>query len=432
MVKIDWASAYKHVAVRLEDINLQFFHWLGMDFVELCLVFGGRSSAGIYDRLAKLVLKVVVLYCNFPADMVCQYLDDVCAAAAAGCPRLLQFESAYREVASHLGVQLAPTTDPDKAFSATTAGVVLGVQYDTVAWTWSIPQEKLARLLSQIRTAINIDYLRQFEVWSLVGRVLHYAPLVPSGKYNISALIQAHGQSSDRNELISLSPMFKKQLHFWWIMLKTVDKVSSIPRPDKFPSWTFEFFTDAAGGSSNTLGLGTGGHGGSFWFYIPWGHRINSGMRDADGKQLSRKLSALELVGPLVCISAGRQYCKRKPVRVWVDNSGSVGIWNKGYSTNCQLCTTLVGAISRVAAAFGCVVTIDKITRCSNNGAELADFLSKGNFNAFYDGWPDDRPRDLEPAWIPPAILTWIDKPTVDHVLGDKILANIRQKDGIL
>jgi hypothetical protein len=65
MVKIDWASAYKHVAVRRQDIELQFFHWLGKDFVELCLVFGGRSSAGIYDRLAKLVLKVVILFCNF-------------------------------------------------------------------------------------------------------------------------------------------------------------------------------------------------------------------------------------------------------------------------------------------------------------------------------------------------------------------------------
>ena len=56
MVKIDWAAAYKHVAVRKQDINLQWFQWLGKFFVEKCLVFGGASSAGIYDRLAKTVL----------------------------------------------------------------------------------------------------------------------------------------------------------------------------------------------------------------------------------------------------------------------------------------------------------------------------------------------------------------------------------------
>jgi hypothetical protein len=184
-----------------------------------------------------------------------------------------------------------------------------------------------------------------------------------------------------------LPPPFKQQLHFWWVMLKTVDGVSSIPRPDSFPAWTFEFFTDAASGSSNSIGLGSGGHGGPFWFYIPWGYRINSGVRSADGKQLSRKLSALELVGPLVCVSAGRRFCKKRPVRVWVDNAGSVGIWRKGYSSTCELFTTLVCAIARVAAAFGCTLTIDKITRCSNTAASLADDLSKGDFQTFYTRW---------------------------------------------
>jgi hypothetical protein len=49
---IDWAAAYKHLAVRKDDIHLQHFQWLGMDFIELMLVFGATSSAGLYDRLA--------------------------------------------------------------------------------------------------------------------------------------------------------------------------------------------------------------------------------------------------------------------------------------------------------------------------------------------------------------------------------------------
>jgi hypothetical protein len=96
IVKLDWASAYKHLAVRVEDIPLQYFNWLGMDFVELCLVFGCASSAGLYDRLAKLVLALVLLYSKFPPDMVCQYLDGVCGAAPAGSPDLQKFEDAYR------------------------------------------------------------------------------------------------------------------------------------------------------------------------------------------------------------------------------------------------------------------------------------------------------------------------------------------------
>jgi hypothetical protein len=388
MVKLDWASAYKHIAVRAEDIPLQYFNWLGKDFVELCLVFGCVSSAGLYDRLAKLVLAIVLLFSKFPADMVCQYLDDVCGAAPADSEDLHRFEDAYRKVAKHLGVLLAPTTDPDKAFSPCTHGTVLGVYYDTKEWTWSIPAEKFARLLHQIRTADCAVSLKQHEVWSLVGRILHYAPLVPNGKFFISHLIRAHGTSSDRNELVIVTPGFRRQLHFWWCMLKTLNGVSSIPKPVRFPAWTVEFDTDAAGGTLTSPGHGSGGCGESFWFYVPWGRRINCGMRGPDGKRFSRKLSALELVGPLICVSAGRELCRLKPVRVWVDNAGSVNIFKKGYSTHCQLCNTLVSAIARVAAALGCSFTIDKITRCSTTGARLADFLSKGKFAEFYDSWP--------------------------------------------
>jgi hypothetical protein len=271
--------------------------------------------------------------------------------------------------------------------------------------------------------------MQLFEIWSLVGRILHYAPLVPSGKFNISALIAAHGSSADKNAWVSVSAQFKQQLHFWWTMLKTMDTVASIPHPERFPAWTVEFYTDAAGGTLSTLGHGSGGHSGPWWFYFPWGHRIYCGMRGHDGKRFSRKLSALELVGPLICVAAASRLCRLRPVRVWVDNAGSVGIWRKGYSTTCQLCTTLVNATARVAAAIGCTLTIDKITRCSDSGAILADLLSKGQFAAFYDKWPVDKPRSPEPAWIPPAILAWLDYPAVDSSLGDRILKQIAEKD---
>ena len=357
IMKMDWASAYKHLAVRPEDIPLQYFSWLGKDFVELCLVFGGRSSAGLYDRLAKVVLALVLLFARFPAEDVIQYLDDVCAAAPEGSRELHKFEEAYRDIANHLGVLLASTDDPDKAFSPTTYGVVLGVHYDTVQWTWCIPPEKLARLLHQIRWIDSQESVPQHEIWSVVGRILHYAPLIPCGRFNIVELIVAQSHSVDRLAPVPISAALRRQLFFWWLMLKTCNERTTIPAPDMYPAWTFEFFTDASGGSSTTPGHGTGGIGGSFWFYVPWSPRINNGVKAADGKRISRKLSALELVGPLICVSAGRQRCRRWPVRIWVDNAGSVGIWRKGYSTRCRLCTTLVSAIGRVAAAIGCKST---------------------------------------------------------------------------
>jgi hypothetical protein len=104
------------------------------------LIFGAVSSAGLYDRLAKVVLDLVIRHAKFPPEMVIQYLDDVCAASPQGCPSLRAFQEAYRTLAADLGVKLAPYTDPDKAFCCSTVGVILGIQYDTDNWTWSTPQ----------------------------------------------------------------------------------------------------------------------------------------------------------------------------------------------------------------------------------------------------------------------------------------------------
>ena len=197
MTKVDWADAYKHITVREADRNLQWFQWLDRYFVELCLVFGAASSPGIYDRTAKVVLDIVLAVAKFPRNMVCQYLDDVCAAAPAGAQSLAVFRHTYREVAARVGVQLAPEDDPEKAFPPGTFGTILGVTYDTVNWTWCIPADKLGRLNDQIRAAMAAVALRQDEVWSLVGRIIHYCPLVPAGRFNICQLIKINGKTGE-------------------------------------------------------------------------------------------------------------------------------------------------------------------------------------------------------------------------------------------
>ena len=59
--KVDYADAYKHIKVRLEDTDLQWFTWLDKAFKELALVFGSASSAGIFDAVAKIVLFIVIV-----------------------------------------------------------------------------------------------------------------------------------------------------------------------------------------------------------------------------------------------------------------------------------------------------------------------------------------------------------------------------------
>ena len=94
------------------------------------LVFGGVSSAGIYDDLAKLVLDLAILQVGIDKRMVNQVLDDVVGCGSAGDGTVSQFYKAYRQVAARVGVSLADESDVDKAFNATHHGKVLGITYD--------------------------------------------------------------------------------------------------------------------------------------------------------------------------------------------------------------------------------------------------------------------------------------------------------------
>jgi hypothetical protein len=427
IMKTDWAAAYKHICVRECDTDLQWFCWAGKFFKELCLIFGSASSAGIFDDTAKLVLDLVCRRAVFPRSMVCQHLDDVCAATAAGSDALDRFDAAFMELAAELGVELAPRDDPDKSFAPCTAGVVFGVRYDTVAWTWAVPEEKLARICNMLQEAINSETLEPKAVKSLVGKLIHVKPLVPAGRFNIDKIMRVYAAAARSEEPVRISSACRRQFRFWLLFLQVCSGQVDIPKPVGRPAvGALNAYTDAAGGSCEAIGRGTGGVMGSWWYYIPWAKRINAGGWRVDGKKVGRKLSALELAGALVVVSAAHEVCRGQALNVWIDNIGAVDVFKKGYSRNCRLCTTIAKATATVAAAIGCRLEVVKITRCSSDGAKMADQLSKARFGQFRQtaaaaGWR----LDTAPARIPAVLLSWLDKPFPCDALGGQILKEI-------
>ena len=279
------------------------------------------------------------------------------------------------------------------------------------------------------------DYLEQERLWSLIGKLLHYAPLVPCGKFNLFHLLKANSVSTNRRFRVPLDRFVKAQIWFWRDMLQVCNKVTSIPNPaSSLPPWAIDVVTDAAGGSSQSSWHGVGAVANDWWVYMPWSRDINTGVETENGRGLDRVMSALELVGPLLGLCAAAHLLRGKAVRFWVDNAGSVFIWRKGYSTNCPLSSALVTAIASVAAGLGCRVELVKITRCSSPLAHMADALSKGDFKRFWRWENEDDGVKLarEPLKIPEALLRWVIHPTPDWELGGKLLKELSQQIPVL
>ena len=428
--KVDWSDAYKHQTVHLEDTDLQWFTWLDKAFKELCLIFGGASSAGLFNRIAALVIFIVRHRSGIDKRLVIQHLDDCCAAAPAHSSVLDRFDAEYFWVAEQLGIRLAPRDDPDKSFGPSSRGTVLGVGYDTESWTWHLADDKLGRILHTLHDMLQASAVRQEQVWSIVGKILNVMPLVPTGRFNIDHLIRANNESKEKGFMVTLSPKIKRQLKFWFQMLPTCSGMTSIPYSDiSMPPWTVEVYTDAAGGTVRTKGYGVGAVTKGWWAYLPWGVAINTGqtVQDGTGRQLDRLLSAWELLGPLLVLSSGMEVFRGYPVRIWVDNIGSVFIWAKGYSSSCRICSTVVKAIAALEATFACRVKIAKITRCSEPMAVMADCLSKAAFDKFWQEAYKQGGCELPrlPATVSKELLRWVQKPQEDDDLGDKLVKEI-------
>jgi hypothetical protein len=423
IMKIDWESAYKHIAVRPQDLHLQWFKWMDRYFVELSLIFGGVSSVGIYDRHAKLVLDLVLAATSFPRAQVCQHLDDV--PAAGSLKELLAFDDAYYAIAGELGVRLAPRDDPEKAFAPSKSGIVFGVLYDTATWTWAVPKERLTRLLVALHDLLDRDVLPAHAVESVAGKIIHVRPLVPGGRFHVDQILCAVAQVRRGALSVAMTPLLRSQLHFWSLLLPTCSGRTAIPNLEKGPpSWAVDYYTDAAGGCMRTAGHGLGGVGPGWWAYTPWSRYINNvDNRDSIGKSFSQKLSLLELLGPLLVVSAGAAACKGQDIRIWVDNIGAVIIYRKGYCTECPITSSVARAINVVSAGIGCRVYVVKIRRCSNRESVMADALSKAAFRHFVNLWEGPLP-DASP--VPRSLLQWMQKPVDDPALGDRILSEVQ------
>ena len=104
IMKKDLVSAYKHQKVHEDDIKLQVVNWGGRYFIELALMFGTRSSPGIFSDLFHLFVVCIINLVEMDKCQVLQHLDDVLAIGIAGKDSPVhRFHSTFLEEAKYTG-----------------------------------------------------------------------------------------------------------------------------------------------------------------------------------------------------------------------------------------------------------------------------------------------------------------------------------------
>lgn len=429
--KIDWSDAYKHVMVRKEDLKLQVIEFGGRFFVELRLVFGARSSPGIYDEVSDVVLDLAVLESQILRTRVTKHLDDTLGVGSNSPddPVHACFE-AYLKVAKEVGVRLpAPNVDKTKVQSPATTVLALGMEFDTVEWTVKCPELKVSRILHLVRRGLAEGVLLAAEMASLSGMLVDKIFLLEGARFNIGEITKLVVMDVPVDAEVRLTDLAREQLRWWFVHIQRAAFVNPIRHPEQklwYPAGSPEVFTDAAGGSLVNIkaGLGVVLPTGD-WAYFPWPRWLQAGGLASTGAPLNSQLMYLELCGPLVGLAVGASRWMNGPVVFRIDNQSGVYTWRKGYSTKDALSSTVVKAIYDLGRHLNCSVFIEKVARCSTRGAAAADCLSKGEFTEFFHV---STASPVDPLRIPSTLVRWLSWPVVDLSLGAKIARELRAR----
>ena len=428
--KVDWTNAYKHIAVRMEDHPLQVFEFCNRLFGEVMLTFGCTSSAGLYDTAAKLVRDLATKSSNSDRRLVNQVLDDCVICGTKGDGTVNRFYKAYRDIAKKVGVSLADESDADKAFSASGSGKVLGITYNLENWTWSLSEDKLNPLLLELQAIVEKDISENKAIMSVNGKLNHYMWLVKGGPWQRGFLLKAQCETNPSGFKIKVSQLAKEQTAWWITNLHAAKEFSSIPDPRAMGSMSpILIYTDAAGGNPGKIGNGVG----SFcppgsWSYMPWPELIRSNRPNSDGMKFAHKMCSLEGLAVLVGLVSIPDRVRNKEVHILCDNAAFVAAFRKKHSS-CSYAYTVAKAINDVAEGLGAVAKVIKTKRCSTPAADIADALSKADWDRAWQQMPF---RDANPGRIPPTILKWINNPVNDMDLGDKILCDMSDYTKVL
>ena len=329
-----------------------------------------------------------------------------------------------------MGVKLAPEED-DKAFACSSRGTVLGFFLDLDRWEMSISDTKLAKIMTDAFSILdNSDNVEVRTIQSFIGRITHCSRLFRHSKWE-RAFILSYSVSEQRHVKIGRDAI--SQVHWWMRSIQAYRTGTTIPHMREFFSWqdTVYIYTDAAGGGSGDVARGMGG---CIWtdhatptpfFVLPWPVNIRLDWRNKYGIRMGKKLTLLESTAVTTAVACFGDRLKNRDVVVMTDNIGVV--WSHVKGTSRDLYTyTMSKACAFICQKMNINLRVEKVRRCSDKPALVADMLSKGKLHEAIDLMGAVEP----PPYIPRTIAKWLSDPIPSRVLGHCILSEMCELRG--
>ena len=320
MCKIDLKSAYRSVGVHPDDYVVTGLKWhFSGDasptyMIDKRLPFGSRLAPGVFHRLTQAVRGMMATR-GFKNLVV--YLDDFLLLENSK-ERCLQGQSILIGLLRRLGFAIAW----DKIVCPSQNVVFLGVEIDSTAGTFTLPDNKVREFRALIDTALQCKRWSLRLLQRLAGKLNWASSVVRGGRVYLRRILDLMRPLKHNRHKLRASSGMLADLRWWRKFLVRFNGKRVIFRPRR----TFVAAVDAC----------TTGGGIVFqddWQYINWGQ---------DFPYLSScHINVKETAASLLALKRWAPLWSDSQVVIWSDNQTAVACINKGSSKSSEIMALL-------------------------------------------------------------------------------------------
>ena len=339
---------YRQLRVCPADWPLLGISWRGAYYFDMAVPFGIRWGAMYMQRVTEAATNIA----SHEGIPCIAYIDDV--ASAQPPVEALSGKRRFQALLRELGLEENIPKGADPGTHITW----LGVDFDTVAMTMSVPSEKIKDCLILSRKWATRFRCTKSQLRQYLGKLFHICQCCPTLRLFVNRMLETLRAAPDHGYQ-RLSPAFKADVHWILQYLPLYNGVQMIPYNPTLP-------TPIVVDSCLT---GGGGHFGDHIYHVAYPDFVLS---------QGLNISELEILNALIAIKLWSPLLRNHVVRLLCDNSAAVSILQTGRG-RASFMLSCARELWSYTAAYNFEIRVEHIAGAHNT---LADQLSRYHSHA--------------------------------------------------
>lgn len=375
MAKTDIEHAYKIVPIHPDDYELLGFQVDNLFYYDRTLPMGLSYSCQLFEKFSSSIHWI--LNHKFNIEGCVHILDDFLFLGKSNTNQCKRGLLTFCEITKALGVPLKE----DKTVYPTTVLTFLGLELDSEAMEIRLPQDKLAKLRTELLAMSRRKKATLQQLQSLIGLLNFACSVVIPGRTFLRRIIDLTIGLSKPQHYRRLTLEARADIAAWLLFIVNFNGRALFLPTNFVTSESLDMYTDASN-------IGMGGYLRNSWF-----------CHEFSPDWLTYPITVREFLPIVVAIELWHNRLENRRIQFYSDNMAVVHIINKHTSK----CPTLMKLMRRFMVSVLKYNIFFQAVHVPGASNIAADHLSRLQMDQFHHQFPH---MDKEATLIPPHLLT--------------------------